>query len=76
MIDTHAHLYADAFEGEIDEVILRAKAAGVTKVFLPNIDTDSIAGLNTLVELDRTFFYRMMGRVLKRKRSIMNTTVS
>ncbi len=61
MIDTHAHLYADAFEGEIDEVILRAKAAGVTKVFLPNIDTDSIAGLNTLVELDRTFFYRMMG---------------
>ena len=61
MIDTHAHLYADAFDGEIDEVISRAKAAGVTKVLLPNIDTGSIVGLNTLVELDSTFFYRMMG---------------
>jgi TatD DNase family protein len=56
MIDTHAHLYAEAFEGEIDEVISRAKAAGVTKILLPNIDIDSIAGLNKLVELDSTFF--------------------
>ncbi len=37
------------------------KPVGITNVLLPNIDVDSIEGLNALVELDSPFFKRMMG---------------
>ncbi|MBT8327704.1 MAG: TatD family hydrolase, partial [Bacteroidia bacterium] len=49
------------FKDDIDETIERAKAVGVSKVLLPNIDTASIESLNNLVKKDSDFFYRMMG---------------
>ena len=61
MIDTHAHIYAEQFTEELPSIIQRAKAIGITNVLLPNIDVDSIEGLNALVELDSPFFKRMMG---------------
>ena len=39
MIDTHCHLYVDEFEKDIDEVIQRALQEGVTKFYLPAIDS-------------------------------------
>ena len=44
LIDTHAHLYAKAFENDRAAMIERAKAAGVQQFLLPNIDEASIAG--------------------------------
>ncbi len=38
-IDTHTHLYDDAFEGEGDEAVLRAVEAGVTKLIFPDINS-------------------------------------
>ena len=38
-IDTHAHLYDEAFTGEEDEAILRACEAGVTGIIFPDIDS-------------------------------------
>lgn len=38
MIDTHSHLFVEEFEEDLPEVIRRAKEAGVTHVFMPNID--------------------------------------
>ena len=38
MIDTHSHLFAEEFADDLPQVIERAKAAGVRKVFMPNID--------------------------------------
>ena len=38
MIDTHSHLYAEEFLGDIDAVIERSRASGVNNVFLPAID--------------------------------------
>ena len=38
LIDTHTHLYSEQFEGEIEEVIARAKANGVERFYLPAID--------------------------------------
>ncbi len=38
MIDTHAHLYDSAFEEDFDQVVLRAKQAGIEKCILPGID--------------------------------------
>lgn len=37
-IDTHAHLDGEEFKDDLPEVIARAKAAGVEKVFVPAID--------------------------------------
>jgi len=42
LIDTHSHIYSEDFRGEIDEVIIRAKEAGVSKIITPNIDSSSI----------------------------------
>lgn len=38
--DTHTHLYADEFSGDLAEVILRAGEQGVTKLLLPAIDSE------------------------------------
>ena len=38
-IDTHTHLYDEAFAGEEDLAVARAVKAGVTKMILPDIDS-------------------------------------
>ena len=42
-IDTHAHLYDEAFDGDLDEVVGKIKGAGVVKCILPAIDSTSFA---------------------------------
>lgn len=42
MIETHAHLYDEAFDSDRDLVIQRAREAGVAKIILPNVDSDSL----------------------------------
>ena len=61
LIDTHAHLYLNQFSEDIDEVIHRCHAAGVSKVLLPNIDTSTIADMHDLVDTAPDFFAPMMG---------------
>jgi TatD DNase family protein len=42
LVDTHAHLHFDAFEGDIDEVLERSHEAGVDKLLCVGVsDTDS-----------------------------------
>lgn len=40
-IDTHSHLYDEAFAGEEDEAITRAQEAGVNQIIFPDIDSQS-----------------------------------
>ena len=61
MIDTHSHVYAEEFKDDLDAVVQRAVNVGVEKVLLPNIDLESIGGLNNLVDERPDFFFRMMG---------------
>lgn len=42
-IDTHAHLYDEAFDGDLDEVVGKIKGSGVVKCILPAIDSTSFA---------------------------------
>lgn len=42
IIETHAHIYSNEFDQDRDEVIYRAKANGVGKIYMPNIDSQSI----------------------------------
>ena len=41
-IDTHAHLYLDPFNEDIQDVIDRAIRSGVTCMIMPNVDSDTI----------------------------------
>ena len=45
MIDTHSHLFAEEFTEDLPAVIERAKAAGVSKVLMPNIDDTTIEAM-------------------------------
>ena len=42
LIDTHAHIYSSKFDSDRDEVIAEIRAAGITKVFMPNVDVETI----------------------------------
>lgn len=61
LTDTHTHLYAEHFNTDIDLVIKNCIAKGVKKLFLPNIDSSSIAGMMALAEKYPTTCFPMMG---------------
>lgn len=61
MIDTHTHLYSTEFDTDRDLIIQNAIDAGVSKMFLPNVDLDSISGMHELVKKFSGHCYPMMG---------------
>jgi TatD DNase family protein len=50
LIDSHCHLQADRFEGDVDEVVARARDAGVERILVPGWDVDSSAAAIRLVQ--------------------------
>ncbi|MEM7382894.1 MAG: TatD family hydrolase [Bacteroidota bacterium] len=48
LIDTHAHLYDPAFAQDLDQVIASSQQAQVCKIYLPNIDADTLAPMLAL----------------------------
>jgi TatD DNase family protein len=50
LIDTHAHLDADDFRDDLDAVLARAHAAGVTAMILPAVSADSSEACILLAE--------------------------
>ncbi len=61
LIDTHAHLYLAEFDSDRKEVIENAVRQGVRRIFLPNIDSNSLAGMMEMAEQYPGFCYPMMG---------------
>ena len=61
MIDTHAHIYLNAFENEKKEVITRAEEVGVKEIFMPNIDHTSIDEMLDMEERNPEMCFSMMG---------------
>jgi TatD DNase family protein len=49
-IDTHAHIYSEEFESDLDQMIVSANNAGVTDIFMPNIDSTSIDRMLSIQE--------------------------
>ena len=45
LIDSHSHLFLEEFADDLPQVIERARQAGVTHVFMPNIDSTTIEPL-------------------------------
>lgn len=48
LIDTHTHLFTEEFDADRELAIIRAKEAGVTRMFMPNIDDTSVEAMLTL----------------------------
>lgn len=42
LIDSHSHLFLDDFSEDLPQVMERARTAGVTHIFMPNIDSSTI----------------------------------
>lgn len=42
MIETHAHIFAEQFDEDRDDVIERAVEEGVERIYMPNIDSTSV----------------------------------
>ncbi|MDE5423651.1 TatD family hydrolase [Ancylomarina sp. DW003] len=61
LIDTHSHIYSEAFDEDIVEAIQRAKDANVGQILLPNIDSESIEPMFKLVNDYPDFCLPMMG---------------
>jgi TatD DNase family protein len=61
LTDTHTHLYANQFDEDRTEMINHAIEDGVSKLFLPNIDSSSIAGMLALEQEFPNNCYAMMG---------------
>ncbi|MBX5439130.1 MAG: TatD family hydrolase [Thermoflavifilum sp.] len=60
-IDTHTHLFLDAFDADRDQVIQRAQQAGVRYMLLPNIDENSLQALYTCEQAYADCCKPMMG---------------
>jgi len=61
LIDTHAHLYSRKFADDRSDMVRRAIFIGVTRMYLPNIDSESI---QPMLELEANFpenCFAMMG---------------
>lgn len=61
LIDTHSHLYLEEFSEDLPEVIERARAAGVTHIFLPNIDSTTIAPMLKVCDTYKGYCFPMIG---------------
>ena len=60
-VDTHCHMYDEAFDEDREEAVERAIEAGVTTMLLPDIDSSSTAPLDALFKAHPGYFYRMAG---------------
>ncbi len=60
-IDTHTHLYSEEFNDDRTYLIDAAIAKGVTKFYLPNVDSESITGMLKLEQHYPENCFPMMG---------------
>lgn len=61
LIDTHAHLYLEQFNEDIDTVLENAIKMNVTKIFLPNIEKGTTHSMLALCDSYPDMCYPMIG---------------
>ena len=59
--DTHTHLYSEAFDTDRTEIIERALAVGVTRFFIPAIDSSYTKAMYALERIYPNNMFLMMG---------------
>lgn len=61
LTDTHTHLYAKQFDDDVDDVIANCLKEGVSRLFMANIDSSSIASMMSLGKKFPKNCFPMMG---------------
>lgn len=61
LIDSHAHLYLEDFDSDLNDTINKCKNNNVMKVILPSIDERYIQKMLLLKKNHSDFFYLMLG---------------
>lgn len=61
LTDTHTHLYLPEFKEDIEKIIKESLSLGVNRIFLPNIDQESIDPMLNLAETWPQQVFPMMG---------------
>ncbi len=61
MIDSHAHIYLEEFDEDLDDVLDVSADQGVKAILMPNIDHTSIERMLRVEEKDPTRYPSMMG---------------
>lgn len=61
MIDTHCHLDDEQYKDDLEEVILRAKDAGIEKIFVPGICLKDLPHLINICKEHQGYLYPMIG---------------
>ncbi len=59
--DTHAHVYASQFDEDREQAIKTSLDQGISRIFLPNIDRDSVRGMMDLVDQYPSNCFPMIG---------------
>lgn len=61
LIDSHSHLFLEEFAEDLPQVMARAREAGVTHIFMPNIDSTTIESLLSVCAAYKEFCFPMIG---------------
>jgi len=61
LTDTHTHLYSKEFDPDRPALIEKAIAAGVSRFFMPNVDSESIPGMFQVEKAFPNNCFAMMG---------------
>ena len=60
-IDTHAHIYLEDFDEDRPDIITQCQKFGVSKIFMPNIDSSTIDAVHKTEEQFPNICHAMMG---------------
>jgi TatD DNase family protein len=61
LTDTHAHIYAEEFDSDRDDVLARCEEAFVNRIYMPNIDHTSIDVMMEVETKNPKKYFPMMG---------------
>lgn len=61
LIDTHSHLFLEEFSEDLPQVIERARSAGITHIFMPNIDSTTIDSMLSVCNTYKDYCFPMIG---------------
>ena len=61
LVDTHSHLFLEEFADDLPQVIERARQAGVSHIFMPNIDSTTLKPLLQVCEEYAEYCFPMIG---------------
>lgn len=61
LVDSHSHLFLEEFDADLPLAIERARQAGVTHIFMPNIDSTTIDPMLKVCNEYKGYCYPMIG---------------